>query len=412
MNRYPGSTSPGSLANILSEIAIVWSVLGVWLGVWGPIAPLMVMSGAAGLAAVNPHRLIFLTKLWPLLLIGVLAVASAIWSAEPAVSARYGFQLLITIAVGGIILVTCSIERILRGVFIACSIVLLLSVLSGRQGLSASGPVLIGVLGSKNEMGSLCFILLASAVSLAFSKSQPLLFRRAAFPVAAFAGLFLIQAFSAGAVLGALIFFVISATLILASKLSGSAKFILCLTIIAIVMPLWLIRADLASIWNYILVDVLNKDAGLTGRDYLWAHADALIEAEPLLGHGYRSTWLGHGVDTIGLLRWAGLQSGEGFNFHNTYREWLVDFGFVGALLIVVSLGVGMVRGIVMASGKGTTAPLLFFVSMGLVFTVRGYFEYIFGPFSAVTLFVILAAGAGYFCFSQNDQSRNIQKHL
>ncbi len=370
--------------------------MGMWLGLLGPVAPLMVLSGAAGLAALHPHRLVFIARLWPLLLIGLLAMASAIWSAEPSVSARYGLQLLLTIGVGAILVVTCSPDRLLRGLFIACTIVLVLSILSGRQGLSASGPVLIGLLGSKNEMGTLCFILLAAAVSVAAAGAQPRLLRLFSLPVAALAALFLLTTFSTGAVLGALIFFVALGVLAAASKLSGSAKFLLVLTLVVMAAPLLMVRADLADIWRHILVDVLHKDTGLTGRDYLWAHADALIAAEPLLGHGYRSTWLGHGVETIGLLRWAGLQSGEGFSFHNSYREWLVDFGFVGTALILAALGVGIARTVVRAARPGVTAPVLFFAALGLVFTVRAYFEYLFGPFSSSTIIFILAAGIGY----------------
>ncbi|WP_157004482.1 O-antigen ligase family protein [Brevundimonas nasdae] len=276
-------------------------------------------------------------------MIGVLAMVSAIWSAEPGVSGRFGLQLLLTIGVGAILVVTCPPERLLRGLFLACALVLVLSILSGRQGQSLSGPVLIGLLGSKNEMGTLCFLLLGAAASVGVSEAQPRPLRLLSAPIAALAALYLVKAFSTGAV-----------------------------------------------------VDVLHKDAGLTGRDYLWAHADALIGAEPLLGHGYRSTWLGHGVDTIGLLRWAGLQSGEGFSFHNSYREWLVDFGFVGAGLIVLALGVGIIRTLIRASQQGVTAAQLFFASIGVVFAVRAYFEYVFGPFSSSTILVVVVAGFGY----------------
>ena len=383
-------------AALLSELAVVWLMLGMWLGLLGPLAPLMVLSGAAGLAALSTGRIVFLARFWPLLLIGVLAMASALWSAEPGVSGRYGLQLFLTIGVGAVLVVTCAPERLVRGLFISCAIVLVLSILSGRQGGSLSGPVLIGLLGSKNEMGTLCFLLLGAAASVGVASAQPRALRLLSAPIAALAALYLVKAFSAGAVLGAMIFFGTFVGLVVASKLSASAKFLLALTFVVLVAPLWMVRNDLAEIWRHILVDVLHKDAGLTGRDYLWAHADALISAQPLLGHGYRSTWLGHGVDTIGLLRWAGLQSGEGFSFHNSYKEWLVDFGFVGAALIVLALGVGMVRMLIQASRQGVTASELFFASVGVVFAVRAYFEYVFGPFSSSTILVIVVAGLGY----------------
>lgn len=396
LQRNPARINSVVPAALLSEVAVFWLMLGMWLGLLGPVAPLMMLSGAAGLVALHPGRMVFLARLWPLLLIGVLAMVSAIWSAEPGVSGRFGLQLLLTIGVGAILVVTCPPERLLRGLFLACALVLVLSILSGRQGQSLSGPVLIGLLGSKNEMGTLCFLLLGAAVSVGVSEAQPRALRLLSAPIAALAALYLVKAFSTGAVLGAMIFFGTLVGLVIASKLSSSAKFLLVLTVVVLAAPLWIVRDDLAEIWRHILVDVLHKDAGLTGRDYLWAHADALIGAEPLLGHGYRSTWLGHGVDTIGLLRWAGLQSGEGFSFHNSYREWLVDFGFVGAGLIVLALGVGIIRTLIRASQQGVTAAQLFFASIGVVFAVRAYFEYVFGPFSSSTILVVVVAGFGY----------------
>ena len=384
-------------------------MLGLWLGLLGPAAPLMVLSGAVALAALHPTRVLLVLRLWPVLLVGVFAMLSAVWSAEPAVSGRYGFQLLLTIGVGAILVVTCAPDRLIRGFFIACTLVLVLSILSGRQGSSASGPVLIGLLGSKNEMGTLCFVLLAAAASLGLAKAQPRPMRLLSAPVAALAALYLVKAFSAGAVLAALIFFAVCLVLLIASRLSGSAKFLLGLTVVVMAAPLWMVRNDLAQLWEHILVDVLNKDTGLTGRDYLWAHADALIANQPLLGHGYRSTWLGHSVDTIGLLRWAGLQSGEGFSFHNSYREWLVDFGFVGTTLILLALGVGLARLLVHTARPAVTASTLFFASIGVVFAVRGYFEYIFGPFSASTVIIIMAVSLGYIGWRSSPGRRTLE---
>lgn len=409
--RHPSRSRSSLPVGALSEAAVVWSMLGMWLGLLGPVSPLMVLSGAAGLAALHPHRLVFVARLWPVLLIGVLAMASALWSAEPGISARYGFQLFLTICAGVVLVVTCSTDRLLRGLFVACFIVLILSILSGRQGQSASGPVLVGLLGSKNDMGTLCLILLAGAVSVAVGTDQPRWLRLLCAPAAALALLFLFKAFSAGAVLGAFIFFGAFVALVTASKLSGSAKFLLALTLVILLAPLLMVREGLADIWRHILVDVLHKDTGLTGRDYLWAHADALIAAEPLLGHGYRSTWLGHGVDTIGLLRWADLQSGEGFSFHNSYREWLVDFGYVGGVLIVVALGVGLLKTIANAASKGVVASVLCFASLGIVFAVRGYFEYVFNPFNSSTMIVILAVGIGYISMVSSGGGRKSMRH-
>ena len=381
----------------LIQTAGFFMLFGVWLGLLGPIAPLLVMASFAGLIALAPARAIQgLIRSWPLILIGCLACLSALWSTAPSISLRYGVQLLITIAAAVTLASTLTPVRIVRLLLLSGVVVLLLCLASGRQGQSPAGPVLIGILGSKNEMGSLCLLVACSGLTAAFTSTERPWLRLFALGAAALGLLVLLGTFATGAVLGVLMFMGLSLGLDLGSRLPAASRFALLVGFLALLLPLWMIRTDLAELWEYFVVDILRKDMGLTGRDYLWAHADRLIAERPVLGYGYRSTWLGDSAETLGLLRWAGLTSGAGFNFHDSYREWAVDFGFVGAAVVALCIFAGLYKVIQRSLDKNVTAPMIFFAAMAITIMIRAKLENVLGPFGSTTILIVVILAVGY----------------
>lgn len=368
-----------------------------WLSLLGPIAPLMMMGATLGILALAPMTVFqALLRCWPILIVAGLAPLSALWSTDPSVSVRYGVQLAITLGAAVALASVTGPRAFLRIVFLGSLFVLALCILSGRQGGSPQGPVLIGLLGSKNEMGQLCQLAICSAIMTALSRDEARWLRLLALPAAAFAGLVLAYTFAAGAVLTTLAFLLAAAVFALGSRLPTGSKLLLAGLLLLFAVPLWLIQADIVRFYEWFVVDVLGKDIGLTGRDYLWAHADRMIGDRPVLGHGYRSTWLGSGPDTIGLLRWAGLSSGAGFNFHDTYREWMVDFGIAGAVVILLGLGAGMVRLIGVSLSRRATTALVFAAASVIVLAARAKVETVYGPFGSSGLLIGVTAAFGY----------------
>lgn len=358
---------------------------------------MLLMISTASLIGLAPTRAIrALLRAWPLLLIGLLACLSMLWSAAPGVSLRYGVQLSITIVAAIVLMGALPPYKVVQSLFISSCFILLLCMLSGRQGPSESGFVLIGILGSKNEMGALCNLLICSGVTLIFSSQNSRAFRLAAVPAVLIATLVLLASFSAGAVVVTVMFIGLTIAFAIASRIPPATQFAFALILMALLAPIWLVRDDLLRYWEFFVVDVLNKDLGLTGRDYLWAHADRLIEQQPLLGYGYRSIWLGQDVETIGLLRWAGLSSGAGFNFHDTYREWAVDFGLAGAALICLIVFLGLFKAVLRALRRNVSHAEIFFAAMGITVMVRAKFETVLGPFSSSTVLLIAIVAIGY----------------
>ncbi|MBB5746336.1 O-antigen ligase family protein [Brevundimonas variabilis] len=368
-----------------------------WLSLLGPIAPLLMMAATMGIVALAPLTVITgLFRCWPILLVAALAPLSALWSTEPGISFRYGTQLAITFAAAVTLASVTTPKTFLRIVFFSTLLVLLLCLISGRQGGSPQGPVLIGVLGSKNEMGQLCQLAVCSAVMTAFSTTEARWIRLLALPASAFAAFVLAYTFASGAVITTILFLMAALLLALAFRLPAGSKLMLGVMVLMFALPLWLIQSDLVRLYEWFVVDVLGKDIGLTGRDYLWAHADKMISARPVLGYGYRSTWLGSGTETIGLLRWAGLSSGAGFNFHDTYRELAVDLGIAGLVLTLLCLGFGMARVIIRNMGAQATTAGIFLAASAVVLVARAKVETITGPFGSSGILIGVTAASGY----------------
>lgn len=384
--------------DLLVQVAAFVLLSSIWLNLLGPIAPLLVLASGAAVVALLPYRTISgLLRAWPILLVAGFVCLSALWSTDPGVTLRYGFQLAITLCFGVVLAAALSPKSLLRVVFFSSTFIIILCLISGRQGISPQGPVLIGVLGSKNEMGQLCQLTVCSAAMVAFASWERPGVRLLALAAVALGVGLLMHTFALGASLTTVLFGVVALGFLLASRVPRGSRFLIAAVVIAFLVPLWLIRADLQLFYEYVLVDVFGKDVGLTGRDFLWAHADGLIEDRPYLGHGFRSTWLGSSGDTIGLLRRIGIESGAGFNFHDTYREWKVDFGWIGALLIATLIGVGFVRLIAVNLGRQATLAGVFFAATAVIVIARGTVETLFGPFSSATLLIGILAAMGLF---------------
>ncbi len=367
--------------------------------VFGAVATLTVILLTGGLMLLYRDVLVpILLRGAPFLAFGLWAMTSYFWSSAPDVSLRYGFQLLLTITTALMIAATLPARKLPQVLFFAAAVILAMSVLSGRQGMSDTGPVLIGLTGSKNQFGYLCLTLIMSSYAVILGIGGPPRFARwgavAILPVAI---LFLLIGKAAAAQIQFLGGTALLAVLVWATHVSRATR--AAVLGIAAIVGLGTVAAapQIEQFTTYVRQDVLKKDATLTGRTELWARADSLIEQRPLLGWGYRSTWLGDNSTTRGLLRWANLTDGKGFNFHNLAREMWVDLGIVGLVLLMAIYAVGLVR-LGLAMYLRPTREIAFLLTLAtLVIVIRANTEMNIGPFLFDTLmiFTILAYAAG-----------------
>lgn len=379
------------------QLALVASTLLVTLAtiqVFGPISNLVQIALVLGLGAVHWRAVASsLPKVWIFLAYPMLAIASTYWSSAPDVSFRYSVQLAFTVMGGLVVAAALDPRRFMTALYLGSAIVALGSLFSGRYGPSMEGPVMIGLTGSKNQMAFVSQLTLAAAAAIFLDKTQSKILR-ATTPVAAMiAFTLLVQAKSATGILTALGAAAAFLGLMFLRRFPPRIRLVAVLAGLVLVTPMVVMKDAIIEQAQYVSTTVFKKDATLTGRTYLWAQADRLIEQRPIVGHGYRSVWLGKSVTTTGLLRWANLPDGRGFNFHNTFKEVTVDTGVVGLVIFTFTLGlIGwmMLRRFL---EDGTVYWALFF-STYLSYLARAFTELIIGPFAATGL--ILFAFAAY----------------
>lgn len=354
--------------NVLPEAACVGILLLMTTQTLGPLIVVAELALLAGLIAIRPiEALNVFVRWWPILLTPIIAVASVLWSDLPAVSARYGVQLLITCYVGVFLATLLPPHRFMAMLYVALFVFCLLSIASGNQGPSSSGPVLIGLTGAKNQMAYAGFYLFAAAVGCAFERKLPPLFRMSTL-LAIPTGLFIVattHAATAALITAASILFF---PLLAASRrISPAGRIIAVVVVLAMSAPLLLITADINNFTASFVTDVLGKDPTLTGRTYLWDIANDLISRRPLLGYGYMSIWMGETADTLGILRWAGFTDGRVFHFHNTFLQIGVDTGYLGMvsfIILLVVVSASLVSQAILAPTNASSFFLIVFLTM------------------------------------------------
>lgn len=78
---------------------------------------------------------------------------------------------------------------------------------------------------------------------------------------------------------------------------------------------------------------ILDRDPTMTGRTLLWDEALTVIARRP---------WLGQGPG--GLAEGAGVGRTGAFHVHNSYLQATMDYGYIGVLLLMLALAVGLYR--------------------------------------------------------------------
>ena len=342
---------------------------------------------------------------WPLLMMPIMAFLSFLWSDYPDVAGRYGFQLLLTAAIGVLIARRLTPERFAVTLFIGMLIFCVASIVNGRQGPSAEGMVLIGLTGSKNAMAMAANMLVASSIAVLFLPGLKMTLRWLAI-VGLAIGIYVVAvASSATAVLMAVGSAGMFCMMCVMQKLPPSGRASVILGSLAVLIPIFFLQNEINDAIATFMRDVLHKDPTLTGRTYLWERADDLISRRPLLGYGFQAIWLSDNPDTLGILRWAGQTDGRVFNFHSTYRQIGVDLGLVGAgvlVLTILAVVVCGVRQFIVAPSVATSFAFTFFILL----VSKTFTEVIMVTFSAQTLLFYACATYAFYDTTRGAQSR------
>ena len=368
----------------------------------GLVAPLVIL--AFGICFVLYYRELhhFITKNSIVTAFLLVVLLSAAWSSVPNLSLWYGIQLCLTVATGIIIGVAATPRKIVRGIFIGMAIIIVLSVISGRKGASAAGPVLVGVTGGKTVLGMAAATLAAAGLAVLFDRQQNWLLRLsslALIPVGTYYATHVQAATAKVAILTTPVAFL---GFVVMRYLSPRHRWVMVLLATAVVVPLTIFVAssDLTRNIDQKVLGALHKDSTLTGRTVMWAKADQWISQAPILGHGYRAFWSSGSSDSVGILHFFRVADFRAFQLHNTIKEIRVDTGWVG---LIAFLGVTLfflykVMAYVFLYPSAASA----YLATGFLLTLAtGAFTTIVGVFTTSTLF-FYAYGCAAVVFFMN----------
>lgn len=315
----------------------------LFVQILGPLTPLIVAAFIPAFCLLRWERLpAVLTRCWSVLLLPGFALASALWSDAPGTTIRYGFLYLITIMPALFLGAGADRLAVLKGMFAVFALYAFASFVFGRYvPWGTTGVAFAGLGGSKNLAGDVAglTVLLSAAIGTWAMGQRRLVWLGAA----AVTGLLAIYLLFASKATGALVATAMALPCLLLWAGSRRLPLPVRTTIFTLTVLTAVVLAATASSWMPYLFDMVlansGKDAGLTGRDFLWRGADTLIAERPWLGGGYRHFWVETNLDAQYIWRRMMISTHYGFNFHNTPRDILVDLGYVGlALFTVVTL--------------------------------------------------------------------------
>lgn len=356
-------------------------------------------TGAYGFAQRDRLKEIFLRRA-VLLVVPLWAIFSVAWSQAPGSTLKYGAEFLITVAAALLIAAAPAPKAVLKGLLLAFLVYAVAALaFGGSVGMGAMGQTAFsGLSDSKNLLADTastgCMISLAVLV-IACAGRQPL-WAALALGAAAVQLYLLIVSRSAGAVLGLGVGVMALAGLLALLAAGRSARLIFTSLLGLGTLAAALSYQSLAAAAIELGSAAFDKDPTLTGRTYLWYRAADLIAERPLLGRGYSAFWVQGNIDAEGLWRYAGIATRGGFNFHNLGVEILVHLGWIGLLLTITVLLVGLVA-LVRRFVVEPSLTLCFWIAILLYQLARTPIESVgLAPFHISTVFVFAALAAAF----------------
>jgi exopolysaccharide production protein ExoQ len=393
-----------ALIAFLPEIAafLIFFMMATQIAQIGPILVLIEIALFALLLVLRaPVALQTALKWWPLLLAPILAAVSTLWSDAPMTTFRYGVQFMLTAYIGVLLARLMTPRRFLVVFMLSIFVFCVASILFGRQGTSTEGMVLIGLTGSKNQMGYAGQLLILSGLAVLLLRDVVHWMRWVA-ALALPVGIYILLGVNSATALimgvgGAAMLLVLAFT----ERMQPGGRLAAIIVALIIATPLLLLIPEALRAWDHFIYDTLDKDPTLTGRTILWARADDLIARRPLLGYGYQAIWMGDSTETTALKRMFGVIDGRTFHFHHQFRQVAVDTGLIGLAAFVgalIAVGLNGIRQVLLHP----SVPTSFFFCVFVLMTVRAFTDLIISP---INLHMVLFYAACTYAFWKPQES-------
>lgn len=384
---------------ILAIVAILALVL---INVVGFFAALTLIAASLLLLALRPgDSARTLLRFSPLLALPLLAAVSTLWSDAPAESLKLGLEIILTVVAGILLCRNTSPRTLLLVMFLGLLPICLATLSSVPRALQTGWPMK-AFFGSKNELGMMAQLLFALSLAIILDREHKAVLRLVGVGALALAVGLLYMSQSATAQVCAGITAILFPFLLVFGRFPLAFRIgslVVLLAALGLALPfIGTITAEIEEFRG----SVLNKDATLTGRTYLWEVADKISADHPWLGTGYGAFWRPGNIEAEALWRWGAVVNKSGFNFHNAFVEIRVALGAFGVVLLALTCAVVLLAGIARQVWR-PSVPIAFFVTMNLVLYIRSYSEAgLFAPFSFQT---VLWLGGAVYVMSEAGKS-------
>ena len=341
-----------------------------------------------------------LASAWPVLLLPLFCILSAVWSDYVGATLRYGAEYLITAFAAVTLISARRSDHVVKGMLLAFIAYGVGSMAFGRfvgVGMGGSGEAFVGLGDGKNMMADIASIGLVAALSVLFIsiRQRRILWCLVALFGVALEAYLLVAARSAGALLGVGAALTAMLAVLLAMAVSRPVRIMLIGLLAASAAIFASVFQEVAGWMLSTGLALFDKDPTLTGRTYLWYRANDLAAERPELGRGFAAFWQQGNPDAEGLWQYAGIASRSGFNFHNSPTEILIELGYVGLALFALVALLGL-WGLLKHYVNRPSLTLTFWLGLTAYFAIRAPFEALgTGPFYYSTALMLAAAGLG-----------------
>ena len=333
-------------------------------------------------------------KYWWILGFGLLACLSIFWSAAPGVTARASVQYFSHIVCALIVARTIDVRTLTLGALVGIMLVVVYSLLFGVYHYDPidGSYSFVGAFSSKNQLGfygSLGVYFAFAALFILHMRGQ---WRLLALCVGGLSGYALFASQSATSIIATAVTLAASAGIAFVLMLAPRSRKMLFL--VGLILLMLVVAGALNGGVIDLVLGAFGKDSTLTGRTYLWSEGLRAVGEAPFVGVGYQAYWVQGFSEAERLWEEFYIPTRSGFHFHNTFIEALVELGYVGLVLLVMTM-VGVIGGHLkrlLTEQRNEESFLL--LGIVLMLAVRAFFEVdVMHPYAIGSFLLYYSAG-------------------
>ncbi|PJI92676.1 O-antigen ligase [Yoonia maricola] len=352
-----------------AETAPIVQVIGAGLGIYGALTLLSIRGAISRILATY----------WPAILPVAFAIMSLAWSEDVALTIRRAGGLSLTTAFAfwfAIRFTPVEIFRLLVLTAITMAFANYIYIqrepsLGIHQAYDLVGAQHAGswrgLFGHKNDFGRVLALLIAILfLGFMFGKGQKIL-RLLIIPAAGLVLLMIVRTSSSQAVLLGAAVPLIMAVFLGMRSMSAPARSL----VLIVALPFAVIGLLSAQLIFEYLLNLLGRDATLTGRTIIWEGVIIALGGNVVAGGGYGAGWQYVGPQLTAL---TGFDVGHA---HNGFLDLAVDIGAVGlgmTLVFIIWVGILSFRSLMRGYHPELSAVALMVVVFSLIGNVAGSF--------------------------------------